>query len=138
MPDLSPENLRQRTDGTWAIVDVGHLSLPNIADHQNTIFDERYTAPEIKYTSEVDKNKSASPESEVYSLSLVVWKSLSGVDNDPVDQSITFKKSDEYSPQIIEVLMRGASRNPKDRYPNPTAFAEALKVAAFPQPLVNL
>ncbi len=130
LPDLTPEGIRQRTNGSWVLLDVGHSAKPSEDQSRIIQIDDIYTAPEVKFAKDEDRNKAATPASEVFSLALIVWKGLSGSDYDRINPEQIFdEKIGEFSPLIIDVLKKATSREPGDRYQTPTEFAEALRNA---------
>jgi serine/threonine protein kinase len=129
--DLTPDNLGQREDGSWVLMDKGLLASPGT--NREVGIDLLFTAPEIQSKKEnLERSNAATPQSEVFSLALITWNGLTGKDIDEnwriyPSKSITQEK---LSKDIYQVLQKAISEDPKDRYSTPTEFAKALMAAA--------
>ncbi len=138
--DLKPENLLiDSSDGSLQITDLG-LAMAlhgerygGASSHSGT---PAYAAPEQLLGEPVDHR------ADLYSLSVVAFFALTGVTpfGGGTVESILARQAlgdlpdirhirDDVPDAVIEVLARGAARNPDDRYPSAEAYARALRTS---------
>ncbi len=138
--DLKPENLLiDSSDGSLQITDLG-LAMAlhgarygGASSHSGT---PAYAAPEQLLGEVVDHR------ADLYSLSVVAFFALTGVTpfGGGTVESILARQAlgdlpdirhirDDVPEAVIDVLARGAARNPEDRYPSAEAYAGALRAS---------
>ncbi|XXX82134.1 serine/threonine-protein kinase [Sorangium sp. So ce134] len=142
--DIKPENIILSAQG-GKIADFGIARIPDSTlTHQGGLMGTpAYSAPE---TFRVGK---FSPESDQFSLAAVMYEAISGKRAFPGDDAVSVASkiaSDEpppiardlgVPPSLDQVLARGLSKRPEDRYPScdafGAAFADSLEWAASSQ-----
>jgi len=67
--DLSPDNIRQRENGQWVLSEIGHAVDKN-SKPEDEVYDKVFSDPDF-----VNRN-TIRQENIVYSLSLILWQSL--------------------------------------------------------------
>lgn len=124
LPDLSPDNLMQRHDGTYVISD---LNLTSDGKSHPTEFSDGFVAPEVADVS----TSSFDQRAEVYSLAVTAYQILGGeVDSDEFGNfGISINQNQNISDELLEVLIKATSFNPSDRYATPTEFAKAFEAS---------
>ncbi len=142
--DIKPENIILSTKG-GKIADFGIARIPDSTlTHQGGLMGTpAYSAPETFRAGKF------SPESDQFSLAAVMFEAISGKRAFPGDDAVSVASkiaSDEppsiarelgVPPSLDQVLARGLSKRPEDRYPScdafGAAFADSLEWAASSQ-----
>ncbi|WP_437311626.1 serine/threonine-protein kinase [Sorangium sp. So ce388] len=142
--DIKPENIILSAKG-GKIADFGIARIPDSTlTHQGGLMGTpAYSAPETFRAGKF------SPESDQFSLAAVMYEAISGKRAFPGDDAVSVASkiaSDEpppvarelgVPPSLDQVLARGLSKRPEERYPScdafGTAFAESLEWAASSQ-----
>jgi adenylate cyclase len=143
--DVKPENILLDADGNAYLSDFG------IA--KDLLRASRATAPDavpgslLYIAPEVAQGQAVTPQSDLYSLGVVMYEVLTGAHpfsdatpatllvqllNDPLPP-LRAQRPD--LPAVLEeVLRRATAKEPDDRYPDVLAFAEAFREAVFGTP----
>ncbi|HKC19226.1 MAG TPA: HD domain-containing phosphohydrolase [Candidatus Dormibacteraeota bacterium] len=142
--DLKPSNILIHTDGTPVLADFGLArmlgQLHRLTSSGTVMGTPEYMSPEQA------ADEPLGPESDVYSLAVVAYEMLTG--RVPFDCATpaatllshvtkpmppTLELKGELSAHVEEVLRKALSKRPQDRYASASAFATALRPAAWPE-----
>ncbi len=141
--DIKPENMLLGYHNEVILSDFGLAA----AAHSTGSLKTQGDAGTIYYMSPEQIKGKPRPASDQYSLAVTVYEWLSGIrpfDGDlPIE--IAMKHVMEPPPPlrdhaptlpqgVIDVIMKGLSKQPEDRYPTIKAFAEALEESSKPRP----
>ena len=141
--DVKPSNILIRPDGTPVLADFGLArmvgQLRRLTSSGTVMGTPEYMSPEQA------ADEPLGPASDIYSLAVVAYEMLTGrvpfeCDTPaatllshvtkPVPPTIELKG--ELSAHVEEVLRKALAKLPQDRYPSASAFAAALRPAAWP------
>ena len=141
--DIKPSNILIRTDGTPVLADFGLAkmagSLRRLTSSGTVMGTPEYMSPEQA------ADEPLGPASDLYSLAIVAYEMLTGrvpfeadtpaatlLSHVTKPMPSTRELRGELSAHIEEVLRRGLAKRPEDRYATASAFASALRPAAWP------
>ncbi len=122
--DLTSDDIRQRENGDWVLSDLGDTA----KNGRDAVagYDSVYSAPECKDLKTINKN--ATESSMVYSLSLILWESITGEKLSAFDIALGGINENQKIPvKLFTVLQKAASLDPNDRYNNPNDFMDAVR-----------
>ena len=141
--DIKPSNILIRTDGTPVLADFGLAkmagSLRRLTSSGTVMGTPEYMSPEQA------ADEPLGPASDLYSLAIVAYEMLTGrvpfeadtpaatlLSHVTKPMPATRELRGELSAHIEEVLRRALAKRPEDRYATASAFASALRPAAWP------
>src|SRR5215469_13226817 len=142
--DIKPSNILIHSDGTPVLADFGLArmasSMRRLTSSGTVMGTPEYMSPE-QAADEV-----VGPASDLYSLAVVAYEMLTGrvpfQANTPAATLLshvtkampaTRELRGELSAHVEDVLRKALAKNPDERYDSATAFAAALKPAAWPE-----
>ena len=141
--DVKPSNILIHADGTPVLADFG-LSrmvgqLRRLTSSGTVMGTPEYMSPEQA------ADEPMGPQSDLYSLAIVAYEMLTGrvpFESDTPAATLlshvtkpmpaTLELKGELSAHVEEVLRKALAKRPEDRYPSASAFAVALRPAAWP------
>ena len=143
--DIKPSNILLQRDGTPVLADFG---LAKIAGSMRRLTHSGTVMGTPEYMSpEQAADDAIGPASDLYSLAIVAYELLTGrvpfagdtpaavlLSHVTKAMPATRELRGELSAHIEEALRRGLAKKAEDRYPSATAFAAALRPAAWPTP----
>lgn len=138
--DVSPGNILIDTQGHVKLLDFGIARVDQTDEYQTRegMFKGKltYAAPEVY------EGTAATPKSDVYSAAVVLYQLLAGENPfrgkdmaEIVRRVLTQKlppissRREDVSPELDAALEQALSKNPADRPPSASAFADALRAA---------
>ena len=139
--DVKPTNILVKPDGVVKLTDFGiaHITSQVVTHTGATMGTPAYMAPEQIMASRVDGR------ADQYSLAVVAYQMLAGRRpfDAPTDQALMFKivsekpgpldQANPFLPRVVaEVVRRGLSKHPGERYPSCAEFVAAIRTAAAP------
>jgi serine/threonine-protein kinase len=138
--DVSPHNILVGTDGSARVLDFG------IAKASNRIHQTQgsQVKGKLRYMpAEQMLGRKVTRAADIYSASVVLWEALAGrrffdVEHDAEVMYRVLEAANQppssvrrdIPRELDEIVMRGMSKNPDDRYPTAKAMANALEAAA--------
>lgn len=119
--DLKPGNIFHSTEQGFRIGDLGFASLDALEfTSLPSKYLSRYTAPEMQ-----DDFAVLNSTLDVYALGMVLWQVFNGGKLDPpIGQTLMPPMYADY--ELADILLKACDPNEKDRWQDPTAFAQAL------------
>jgi WD40 repeat protein/serine/threonine protein kinase len=139
--DIKPGNILMDEDGNAYLADFGiakdHTISQNITDPDGIIGSPDYLAPEQA------RSESVTPQTDIYSLGVVLYELLEGTHPFPAQSPIErlYKHLNQPLPDITllddkireavnEVIQKATAKNPQQRFKDVIMFAQALREAA--------
>jgi WD40 repeat protein/serine/threonine protein kinase len=139
--DIKPGNILLDEDGNAYLADFGiakdHTISQSITDPDGIIGSPDYLAPEQA------RSESVTPQTDIYSLGVVLYEILKGKHPFPAQSPIErlYNHLNEPLPEIVslddticnavnEVIQKATAKNPQQRFKDVIAFAQALREAA--------
>jgi WD40 repeat protein/DNA-binding SARP family transcriptional activator len=144
--DVKPENVLLDEDDNGYLSDFGVatdvMSLTDLAETGAAVSSPEYVSPEQA------QGRPATPESDLYSLGLVMYRVLTGEHpfpgETPEEQLIKHiteplpplrSRRPDLPPALEHVMRRATAKQPSARYPDALAFATAFREAAVGPPV---
>jgi cyclic di-GMP phosphodiesterase len=141
--DIKPSNILLHTDGSPVLADFGLAklvgSLRRLTSSGTVMGTPEYMSPEQA------ADEPLGPASDIYSLAIVAYEMLTGrvpfeadtpaatlLSHVTKPMPATRELKGELSAHVEDVLRRALAKRPEDRYASASAFAAALKPAAWP------
>ncbi len=146
--DVKPSNVMISREGRVILTDFGLVMISSQSTRGEVFGTPHYVSPEQARSS-----KDACPQSDLYSLSVILYEMLTGhvPFDDPSSTVIAVKHLIEQPPppreinpalnvQTEEVLLKALSKTPKDRYQSGAVLMAALDAAlrASPDPSIQV
>lgn len=127
--DLSPDNLIMAQDGHYKLIDFGGVRrIGSSWEEDDLLRKEGYTAAEV-----FNKRGITDPRSDIYSLCAVLYYALTGIaPEDSLERMIAdelcplSESCPELDPLIENIIMKGLSMNPADRWGRIEELQEAI------------
>ncbi|OGD09464.1 hypothetical protein A2397_02135 [Candidatus Amesbacteria bacterium RIFOXYB1_FULL_44_23] len=136
--DISPAQIWRRDDGSYALSDLG-MTVSTVTQHGLVGTNEVYSPPELNtFTwTQAGQIEVANPQAQVYSLAAVAYQALGGRLPDYNDfqngASLDPNSIPNAPSELVTIFQKALAKESKDRYQNPTQFAQRLKSVLEPE-----
>ncbi|MBQ9328325.1 MAG: Stk1 family PASTA domain-containing Ser/Thr kinase [Solobacterium sp.] len=141
--DIKPQNVIVKSDGSIKMLDFG-IALAKgsmqLTQANNVMGSVHYLAPELA------KGESASPQSDIYALGIVLYEMLTGDVPFKAEQAVQVALMQMHNempdvrsinpdiPQsVANIVIRATAKNPDQRYSSCNEMLEALRVCLRPE-----
>ncbi len=135
--DVKPENILLGSENEVLLTDFGIAAVA----HSTRSVNVQKTAGTIHYMAPEHIQGKARPASDQYSLGIMVYEWICGelpfygtwheiaIQQTLAEPASLLEKVPELSPEVEKVVMRALAKDPGERFPSVTDFAEALEKA---------
>lgn len=141
--DIKPQNVIVKADGSVKILDFGIAMAKGsmqLTQANNVMGSVHYLAPELA------KGDSASPQSDIYALGIVLYEMLAGDVPFKADQAVQvalkhmrepFPRVREINPTVPQpienIIMKATAKDPRQRYDNCVEMYRDLQTCLLPE-----